>query len=116
MFPGMGRGMNSKKMKALMKQMGIDIEEMEGVDEVVIKTHDKEIVFRDPDVTIMTAQGVETYQVVGAPEEREREVEVPEGDVDLVVEQTGASPEEARDALRETGGDLAEAIVKLSEE
>jgi len=33
--------------------------------------------------------------------------------VRLVMEQTGASEEEAREELRRTGGDLAEAILRL---
>ena len=40
--------------------------------------------------------------------------EIPKEDIDLVVEQTGKSVEEAKKALKETKGDIAEAILKLS--
>ena len=48
MFPGMGgvggRGMNPAKMKQMMKQMGIDVKELQDVQEVIIKTADSNIV------------------------------------------------------------------------
>ncbi len=59
--------------------------------------------------------GVKTYQIVGTPEERSIEEPIPEGDVKLVIEQTGVSEEKAISTLKEVNGDLAEAIMKLSE-
>ena len=38
---------------------------------------------------------------------------MPQDDVKLVMEQTGKSEKEARKALEETKGDIAEAIMKL---
>ncbi|WP_406670729.1 nascent polypeptide-associated complex protein [Methanolobus sp. ZRKC4] len=115
MFPGIGgRGMNPAKVKQMMKQMGIDIKEINDVEQVIIRTPDKEIVFNDANVSIMNAQGVDTYQIVGTPEEVARELVVPDDDVRLVAEQTGVSEEEARDALKNANGDLAEAILALS--
>ncbi|MFB6077583.1 MAG: nascent polypeptide-associated complex protein [Halarchaeum sp.] len=127
MFGGGGGGMNPRKMQQMMKQMGIDVEELDA-EEVVIRTTDgRELVFTDVDVTQMDARGQQTYQIMGEPEEREAtsddgesEVEaeeaagaVPEGDVEIVVQRTGASPEEARAALEEANGDLAAAIDAL---
>ncbi|ATZ61644.2 MAG: nascent polypeptide-associated complex protein [Methanosarcinales archaeon Met12] len=112
MIPGM-RGMNPRKMQQMMKQMGIDVEDVEDVKEVIIRTSNRDIVFNDAQVTIMNVRGAKTYQVVGTPEERQRELEATEADVQLVVEQSGASESEARKALKETEGDLAEAILKL---
>ena len=106
------RGMNPKKLKQMMKQMGIDIKEIEDVEEVTIRTADREIVFHDAEVTIMDAKGVKTYQITGVPEENPRE-EIPEADVQLVIEQTSVSESDARAALKETKGDLAEAIMNL---
>jgi nascent polypeptide-associated complex subunit alpha len=114
MFPGIGgKGVSPKKMKQMMKQMGISIEEIEGVEEVIIRTGDREIFFLDASVTVMDAQGNRSYQVVGTAQERPGEVLIPDSDVDLVVAQTGCSQEEAKAALKEAHGDLAEAIVKL---
>jgi len=64
----------------------------------------------------MNFMGQDTYQISGKTKEREVEAEliIPDDDVDLVATQTGVSQDEARKALEETGGDLAEAIMRLS--
>jgi nascent polypeptide-associated complex subunit alpha len=119
MMPG-GR-MNPKQMKAMMKRMGISQEDIEDVEEVVIKTRTKEIVFKDAAVTSMTVQGQKTYQIVGTPQERARKKEeghteeggIPDEDIKLVMSQTGCSAAEAKKALQETDGAPAEAILKL---
>lgn len=115
MIPGMGRGMNPQKMKQMMKQMGINLESIDDVEQVIIRTPEKDIIFNDAQVTIMDARGARTYQVTGTPEEVPRETEIPEEDVKLVAEQTGASQEAALEALKQSKGDIAEAIMKLSE-
>lgn len=113
MFPGLGRGMNPKKMKGMLKSMGINIDEIDGVEEVVIRTADRDIVIKSASVAVMDAQGNRSYQISGDVEERPR-ITIPDSDVDLVSAQTGATPEDARSALLETQGDLASAIMKLS--
>lgn len=115
MIPGMGGRIDPRRMNQMMKQLGIDIKDVDGVQEVVIKTAARDYVFTNPDVTIMRAQGQDTYQVVGKPVVREHEVRLaisPE-DVKMVAEQTGKTEAEARRALEATKGDIAEAIVKL---
>lgn len=115
MFPGMGgRGMNPAKMKQMMKQMGINTREIENVEEIIIKTADSNIIIENANVTVMTVQGSDTYQIVGDAREVSKELEIPEDDIKLVMEQTGVSEEEAREALKNSKGDLAEAIVALS--
>ncbi|AKB26049.1 Nascent polypeptide-associated complex protein [Methanosarcina sp. MTP4] len=115
MFPGMGgRGMNPAKMKQMMKQMGINTRELNDVEEIIIKTADSNIIIENANVTIMTVQGSDTYQIVGDAREVPKELDIPEDDIKLVMEQTGVSEEEAREALKNSTGDLAEAIVALS--
>lgn len=109
------RGINPKAMNKMMKQMGIDSSDIENVEQVIIRTADTEIIFDDANVTKVAAPGMVTYQIVGTPREIPREIPIPEEDVALVAEQTGKSQDEARAALKETGGDLAEAIVRLSQ-
>src|SRR6056297_1260035 len=70
MFGG-GGGMNPRKMKQMMEQMGIDMEDIDA-QEVIIRTPEEELVFDDAEVQLMEAQGQKTYQVVGEPESRER--------------------------------------------
>jgi nascent polypeptide-associated complex subunit alpha len=119
MMPGMGRGVNPRQMKQAMKRMGISQEEMQGVEEVVIRTADKEYVIKDAAVTCVTMQGQKTYQVVGDPEIRPRQLAkqedpgIPEEDVQLVMSQTGVSKDKAVQALKECDGQPAEAILKI---
>jgi nascent polypeptide-associated complex subunit alpha len=115
MIPGMGgRGMNPKKLKQMMKQMGINVEELTDVEQVIIRLQDREIIFNDANVTIMNAQGVDTYQIVGTPEEAPRELEIPDDDIRLVMEQANVSKDRAKQALKDSNGDLAEAIMSLA--
>lgn len=117
MFPGLGGiggrgGMSPKKMKGMLKSMGIDIDELEGVKDVVIHTNEKDIIINNPQVAIMDAKGVRTFQISGDVEERPLLV-IPDSDVELVVAQTGAESDQAKAALLESNGDIATAILKL---
>ena len=115
--------MSPKKMKGMLKNMGINIEELENVIEVVVRLPDREIVISNASVAIMDAHGQRSYQISGdeseqplsgAPQAPEQALEIPDSDVELVAAQTGAGPDQARAALLEAGGDLAAAIMKLS--
>jgi nascent polypeptide-associated complex subunit alpha len=117
MMPGMGR-MNPRQVKQAMKRLGIKSEDIDGVEEVIIRTKTKEYIIKDAAVTLMEMQGQKTFQVLGEPEIRPRaaekeEAKIPEEDVQLVMGQTGCTQEEAIKALKETGGQPAEAILKL---
>ena len=110
----MPRGMNPRQMNQMMKKLGINVKEIPNVEKVIILTEKKEYVFSDAEVTIMDAQGQKTYQVVGNPVVANREPQIPKEDIALIVEQTGVSKEEAMNALKDTDGDIAEAIMRLS--
>ena len=58
----------------------------------------------------MTMQGKKTYTLIGEATEEEN---IPQEDIDMVSDQTGKTKEEAKKALEETKGDIAEAILKL---
>ncbi|AFL95452.1 nascent polypeptide-associated complex protein [Thermococcus cleftensis] len=107
-------GMNPRQMKKLMRQMGIKMEELEGVEEVIIRLENKEIILKDPVITIITAQGEKSYQIVPGKEEVRAVVRVSEDDIKLVMEQAGVDYDTAKKALEEAEGDLAEAIIKLT--
>jgi len=119
MMPGMGREVNPRQMKQAMKRMGISQEEMQGVEEVIIRTADKEYVIKGATVSCIVMQGQKTYQVVGEAEERLRqaveqgEADIPDQDIELVMSQTGASKEKAVQALKDCDGQPAEAILKI---
>jgi len=113
MFPGM----NPRKMQQMMKKMGMQQQEIPAT-EVIIKTEDKEIVITEPSVSKVNMMGQETFQVSGQVNEREisSEPEISEEDVKTVTDQAGCSEEEAKKALEESSGDIAEAILKLKKE
>ena len=128
--------MNPRKMKQMMKQMGIDVEELDD-EGVVIETGDgDDLGFDGAQVTKMDAQGQETYQIVGSPyavadaggatavegdadaaaieaEDDADEGAIPEEDVELVAQQAGVSKDEAREALEAANGEPARAISDL---
>jgi nascent polypeptide-associated complex subunit alpha len=103
-------------MKQMMKQMGMEMEEIEGVEKVVIYTPAGNYVFDDAQVVATTMQGVTTYQLTGEARFEEAVPEIPDDDVALVASQTGATEEAARAALVGTRGDIAEAILKLAQQ
>jgi nascent polypeptide-associated complex subunit alpha len=126
-----GGGMNPRKMKQMMKQMGIDVTELEA-EEVIIRTADEELVFDGAQVTRMDAQGQETYQIVGEPESRpvgaggdasaveagddsdeSADSGIPDSDIQIVAQRAGVGKDEAREALEAENGDLAAAISRL---
>ena len=113
MFPGK---INPRKMKQMMKQMGMEMEEIENVEKVVIYTPAGNYVFDAAQVVATTMQGVTSYQITGDARFEEAIPEIPDEDVALVTSQTGVAEEVARKALIETRGDIAEAILKLAEQ
>jgi nascent polypeptide-associated complex subunit alpha len=111
MMPG---NINPKKMKQMMKQIGMQMEPIEDVRKLVIYTAKGNYIFDSAEVTAMTMQGVTTYQVAGQARFEAAAPEIPEGDVELVAEQAGVSPDAAREALIESKGDIAAAILKVT--
>jgi len=109
--------MSPKMMKKLMKQMGIKIQEIPGVKEVVIRLSDSELIIKNPQVTLMKVSGQDLYQILGQTEKRvveeRKELEIPMEDIQLVAAQAGVTIDEAKKALEQTGGDLAQAILLL---
>ena len=128
-----GGGLNPRKLQQMMEQMGIDVTEIDATT-VRIETADGDaLVFDNPDVTRMDAQGQQTYQIVGDPETVEVDAdavadseaeasedqsaggaEIPDEDVSIVSQRTGVPEDEARTALEATDGDLAAAIDRLT--
>lgn len=109
---------NPREAKRMMQRMGLNMNVVEDVQEVVIKTGSKQIVISEPEVSIIEAQGQKMFQIAGGQvtekaAERKTGPTVGEEDVRLVADQTGKSLEEARKALEESGGDLAKAILLL---
>ena len=93
-------GMNAKQMKKMerqMKKMGMDMKDLKGVKEVIIRLEDKELVIPNAEVRI------------------DEELVIPDEDIEMVANQANVSEDEAKAALEDTNGDLAEAILKLNQ-
>lgn len=111
--------MNKKQMKQMerqMKKMGMKMEDLDGVREVIIRFDEKELIIDNPSVSLMNVMGNETYQIDGKAREveLEYEIEIPEEDIEMVANSAGVSKDDAKAALEECKGDLAEAIMKLN--
>jgi len=113
---------NPRELKRRMKQLGIDVEELKDVKTITIEFPDKELIIREPQIVVMKIQGQKIYYVSGGTEEvasKEVVVEsapsISEDDIKFVMEQTGASREEALNALKKAGGDIPQAILMLTE-
>ena len=120
----MHRRMNPREQKRMMQRMGMNMDSVGDVKQVIIRTADKDIVIDEPEVAILQVQGQKMYQVIGgqvseqAPSQRGATAAAAkptfsEEDVQLVADQTGRSLEKAKEALQECGGDLAKAILLL---
>jgi len=120
----MHRRMNPREQKRMMQRMGMNMDSVADVQQVIIRTADKDIVIDEPEVAILQVQGQKMYQVIGgqvseqAPSQRGATAAAAkpafsEEDVQLVSDQTGRSLEKAKEALQECGGDLAKAILLL---
>ena len=64
------RGMSPKQMARMMKKMGIEQKEVDGVTEVIIRFADKEWIISNAQVTMIKQAGSESFQVAGSKTER----------------------------------------------
>jgi len=111
-----GRG--NRDTARMMEKMGVKMNELPEVSQVIIKTSTKDIVIDSPTVTMVTVQGQAMYQIAGGDAIETSQTSTiptspPEADIQLVAQQTGKSLDESRKALIEASGDLARAILVL---
>ncbi|MGQ9537968.1 MAG: nascent polypeptide-associated complex protein [Candidatus Bathycorpusculaceae bacterium] len=112
----MRRRISPREAKRMMQRIGLSMDAVPDVEQVIIKTSSKEIIIEEPEVAVIDVQGQKMFQVTGGKMTEkavERRLAIPEEDVRLVADQTGKSLEEARKALEECEGDLAKAILLL---
>ena len=121
----MQRRVNPREAKRMMQRMGMSMDQVEDVQQVIIRSRSKDIVIEQPEVAIMQMGGQKIFQVAGGtvtekapgtsvlPGGAVAKPVVSEEDARLVADQTGKSVEEAKQALEECEGDLAKAILLL---
>ncbi len=105
---------NPREMRRLMRQL--KAKEIDAY-QVIIKARDGDYIIEDPQVMAMEIQGQKMIQIIGEMKkieaEEEEAPEFTEEDVQLVMQQTGCTEEEAIRALEEANGEPAEAIISL---
>ena len=105
--------MNPRDVQRAMKKLGIKQEEIEA-NEVIIRANDREIVIANPQVSKVNMMGQETYQITGDAEERSLPSnEISDDDIKTVMEQAHVTEDRAREAIEDSGYDLAKAIISL---
>lgn len=107
--------LNSKQVERMMQKMGITQTHIDAT-EVIIKTRDKDIIIKNPQVTRVNMQGTQTFQIAGDITEghsQKKELEITKQDIDAVVGQTGVSEKKAKEVLEKYHGDLALSILEL---
>jgi nascent polypeptide-associated complex subunit alpha len=101
----------------MMKQMGLKMDELIDIKQVIMQGSKREIVIEGPTVAYINMQGQSMYQIVGGTVTEnvtEKMLEIPEEDILLVAQQAGVSLDRAKTALEDAEGDLARAILLLS--
>ena len=108
--------LGNRDMRRILVKMGLNMQEMKYIDEVVIWTDSKEIFLIKPQVIEMKGKESTIFQIIaGDIEEKEREVPTfSEEDIILVMQQASSSREKAILALTDTKGDIAQAILNLT--
>lgn len=108
--------MNPRKMNHMMKKLGITQVDIPAT-EVIIRCEDKDLIIRNPQVSKVNMMGQMTYQIVGEAEETTHDTapDISEDDIKTVMSQAGVDKATAKKAIEETSGDLAEAIMKLTQ-
>ncbi len=101
-------------MQAMMKQMGIKQEDIDASKVTIEKSDGNKIIIENPSVQKIVMQGNISFQISGDVSEEEAEL-FSESDINTVMEKTGSSKDDAIKALENSSGDLAEAIMELSE-
>ena len=104
-----------RQMQQMMKKMGIKQEDIDA-EEVIIKCKDKRIIISNPSVQKVNMMGQKSYQISGEESEEPLDEVTAEDDVQTVIDQAGCTEEEAKQALKDTNGNIAEAILLLTAE
>lgn len=90
----------------------VDMGQM-GANKVIIKRDGEDIIITEPQITELEMRGEKTYQISGKIKKVKKETGSSENNIKLITEKTGASKEEAEEALEEADGEVAQAILKL---
>jgi len=103
-------------MRRMLDKMGLEMQDIGNIEEVIIKTESKELYLLKPQVIQMKGKENTIFQVIASEiEERVRDVpSIREEDIILVIQQANVGREKAIQALTDAKGDIAQAIISLT--
>jgi nascent polypeptide-associated complex subunit alpha len=111
------RRINPREARRMMQRMGMNMNPLE-VQEVILKTKSKDLLIKNPEVTVLEVQGQKIFQIIGGEiieKTLKSELLISEEDIQLVAQQAKVNLEQAKVALEQTNGDLAQAILLLNQ-
>ncbi len=116
----MMRKFRPRDLERMLRSMGVKVQSLDAAEVLIRLKGGTSLKISDPQVSVTKIGGEEVYQIMGHAEEivegeEAQAYEPSEEDIALVASQAGVSYEDARKALIETQGDLAEAILRLKE-
>ncbi len=110
-------GLDPRTIKKMMKQMGMDMQEIPATEVIIKKPEGGAIIIKNPQVQKMKVPGQgESFQIIGNSSESDESpaaAEISEEDINLVSAQAKVPSEVAKKALEENNGDIAKAILSL---
>src|SRR3989338_2204008 len=89
---------NPRQMQSMMKKLGIKQEDIDA-QEVIIKTQDKNIVIKNPQVALVDMMGNKSFQISG---EISEESAISEDDINTVAEKANVDKKQAKTALEKS--------------
>ena len=107
--------LNSRQVEKMMQKMGVTQTHIDAT-EVIIRTRDKDIIIKNPQVSKVNMMGQQTFQVSGEITEGRAQItkiEITKEDIQTVMDQTGVNQNKAKEVLEKYHGDLALAILDL---
>ena len=113
-------GIDPKKIQSMMKQMGIDQEQIDAERVIIEKANGEgKIIITNPQVMKVKMQGNINFQVSGEISEETAAEESDEAkleeDLKTIMEQTGVTKEIAAIELEKNEGDMAQTIINLNQ-
>ncbi|MEM0173031.1 MAG: nascent polypeptide-associated complex protein [Sulfolobaceae archaeon] len=101
-----------------LEKMGLKTEQIDAI-KVIIETKDKIITIENPMVIKASVMGQDAITITGGvikeeEKKQQQKFEIKDEDVKFVMEQTGKSEKEVREALVKAEGDIAKAILILT--
>jgi nascent polypeptide-associated complex subunit alpha len=110
-------GVNPRQMQQMMKQMGMSQDSVAATKVTIETLTGETLVFKNPDVQKIKMKGQVTFQLSGKYESvlPKAVISISSDDIEMVAESAKVSKDKAEETLKAVDGDIAQAIVNLTE-